>query len=379
MTGPEVKAHCRQFLEDFKVPKFVAFVTSLPKTQSGKIKRTAMSTTVTSSQLLPRVSVIMPVRQEGSFIAKSLGAVLAQDYPHEKLEVIVTDGMSTDSTREIVRSTQSGQVSLRLLDNPKGIVSTGMNIGIAVATGDVLIRVDGHCIIAPDYVRRCVEHLQHDGVEGVGGPVQTIGRTMTGRVIARAMSSKFGVGGSAFRTTTDKTALSDTVPFPAYWRSTVERAGPYDEELVRNQDDEYNYRLRKLGAKLLLAADVRSEYYSRSTYRSLGSQFFQYGFWKVRVMQKHPFQMSARQFVPIAFVLALHAFLVVWAVFGVAWPLLLILTLYILSAVAAAIMVAHRRNVALVLALVLSFGLIHFGYGFGFLTGLVRFAGRWKG
>ena len=265
----------------------------------------------------------------GEFIDQSLGAVLAQDYPRDHLEVIVVDGMSTDVTRVVVSAMLRKDSRVRLLDNPRGIVSTGMNIGIAVATGDVLIRIDGHCIIAPDYVRRCVEHLRRDGVDGVGGPVQTIGRTITGRVIARAMSSKFGVGGSAFRTTTDKTMLSDTVPFPAYRRSTVERAGQFDEELVRNQDDEYNYRLRKLGAKLLLASDVRSDYYSRSTYRSLGSQFFQYGFWKVRVMQKHPLQMSARQFVPIVFVLALHAFLLAWVIFGVAWPLLVISTLYI--------------------------------------------------
>ena len=125
--------------------------------------------------------------------------------------------------------------------------------------------------------------------------MRTIGQTRTGETIAAAMSSKFGVGGSAFRYRLDTDGI-----LPIQCRSrrigekTVLRAGPYDEELVRNQDDEYNYRLRKMGAKILLAADVRSDYYSRSTFRSLWSQFFQYGFWKVRVMQKHPFQMSVR-------------------------------------------------------------------------------------
>ncbi len=337
-----------------------------------------MTTTSTSPQMLPRVSVIMPIRQEGSVIDRSLGAVLAQDYPRDQLEVIVVDGMSTDSTRDVVRAMQRNDPRVQLLDNPRGIVATGMNIGIGAATGDVIIRIDGHCIPARDYVRWCVVHLQRDGVDGVGGSVRTIGHTRTGETIAVAMSSRFGVGDSRFRVSPDTTAFSDTVPFPAYWRTTIERAGPYDEELVRNQDDEYNYRLRKMGAKILLAADVRSDYYSRSTFRSLWSQFFQYGFWKVRVMQKHPYQMSVRQFVPPLFVVALLASLLTWAVAGVGWPLLLLAGMYVSAAMIAAFLVAGRRNVGTIPSLLLAFVLIHLGYGAGFLKGLVRFAGRWR-
>src|SRR5438132_14210048 len=116
------------------------------------------------------------------------------------------------------------------------------------------------------------------------------------------MSSAFGVGGSAFRTVSDRTLLTDTVAFPAFTRAALEKAGAFDEELVRNQDDEYNYRLRKLGAKILLASDVHSRYFSRATLPGLWRQYFQYGFWKVRVMQKHPRQMRLRQFGPPLFV-----------------------------------------------------------------------------
>ena len=254
---------------------------------------------------IPLVSVVMPVRNEERFILHSVGAVLSQDYSAYRMEVLIADGMSTDGTRDILEQLAARDPRLRIIDNPGRIVATGLNASIATARGDIIIRVDGHCEVAPDYVRRCVNHILEDDVDGVGGYVETIGQTYMARVIARAMSSTFGVGGVAFRTGGGRSLLADTIPFPAFRRDAMERAGQYDEEFIRNQDDEYNYRLRKLGAKLLLAADVRSRYFSRSTLRSLWRQYYEYGFWKVRVLQKHPHQMSARQFVPAAFLISL--------------------------------------------------------------------------
>ena len=330
------------------------------------------------AELLPFVSVIMPVRNEGNFIAVCLDAVLNQDYPQERMEVFVVDGMSTDATPEIVRSYQQAHPSLRLLENRGRIVPKGMNVALAQTKGEIIVRVDGHCKVAPDYVRRCVDHIRHDHVDGVGGSVRTMGETRTARVIALAMSSPFGVGGSAFRTVSDRTMLADTVPFPAYARAIIDRAGPYDEELVRNQDDEYNYRLRKLGAKILLAADVKSEYYSRSSIRSLWRQYFQYGYWKVRVLQKHPRQMKARQFVPGVFVASLAAVLAAapWAVPGM-YALLFVAGSYIAANLCAGILTARRGRAADMPLLSIAFATLHLSYGLGFLTGLVKFMGRW--
>lgn len=327
---------------------------------------------------LPLITIIMPVRNEAGFIARSLGAVLAQDYPAQQMEIIVADGLSTDGTRDIIRRLQKQHPNLRLIDNPGRIVPTGLNAAIAQARGEIIVRVDGHCEIAPDYVRRCVAHLQSNGVDGVGGPIETIGQTPAANTIALAMSSSFGVGGSAFRTTNGQTMLADTVAFPAYSRTVLEKTGPFDEELVRNQDDEYNYRLRKMGGKILLAADVRSKYYSRSSFRSLWRQYFQYGYWKVRVLQKHPQQMQPRQFAPPAFVSALLGLGLPALRFRLArWLLALVVGLYAAAALVASVGTARRAGWQHLPRLPLTFAILHLSYGLGFLRGLVKFRKRW--
>ncbi len=328
---------------------------------------------------LPFVTVVMPIRNEGDFISRSLTAVLSQDYPSDRMEILVADGQSTDGTAAIVASFQAGHPNLHCIENPGRVVATGLNLALSRARGDVLVRVDGHCEIAPDYVSRCVDHLMKDGVDGVGGPLETIGDGPVARAIALAMSSGFGVGGSPFRTLHGVTRLVDSIAFPAYRRSAVEKAGPFDEELVRNQDDEYNYRLRKGGARLLLAADVRCRYYSRGNFRRLGRQYFQYGYWKVPVLQKHPRQMRARQFAPPLLVAALLAGLAAspfsaWGMRGLA----AIAAAYTLALLAATILTVRRQPGGSSLRLALAFVTLHLAYGSGFLVGLVRFAGRWS-
>lgn len=329
----------------------------------------------------PFISVIMPVRNEGNFIRRSLGAVLAQDYPHESMEVFVADGMSTDNTRAAIAEMAAANpvIKIRVVDNPGKIVPVGMNLAMAQANGEIIVRVDGHCEVAPDYVSKCVEHLLDDHVDGVGGPIDTVGENSLSQTIALAMSSPFGVGGSAFRTIKDKAMLVDTVAFPAYTRIAVNKVGPYDEELVRNQDDEYNYRLRSLGYKLLLSPDIHSRYYSRSSIRSLWRQYYQYGYWKVRVMQKHPRQMSLRQFIPPLFV----AGLIGGAVLAILSPFVRALwiaaiVLYIVGNLMASIQVATRHGWQHLRWLPLAFATLHISYGAGFLVGLIKHINRWQ-
>ena len=325
------------------------------------------------------VTLVLPVRNETAYIERGLSAIMAQDYPADQMEILIADGMSTDNTRKIVNNfaTFHPQPQIHILDNLGKIVPTGMNIALRQARGEIIIRVDGHCIIAPDYVRRCVEHILKDGVDGVGGPMESVGETHMAKAIAIGMSSPFGVGNSAFRTISGKSMLADTVPFPAYTRQIIERTGLYDEELIRNQDDEYNYRIRELGAKILLANDVRSTYFSRTSLKGLWRQYFQYGYWKVRVLQKHPRQMSLRQFVPPAFVLALFGSALL-VFFPILRPLSSVVSvIYLLANLGASFWTASRRGWASLAYLPLVFAILHLSYGLGFLVGLVKFWNRW--
>ncbi len=329
---------------------------------------------------LSKISILIPVHNEQSYIAGCLKSVFAQDYPHNQLEILIADGNSDDETVSIIKSLSSEtQIPISIINNPQMIVPIGLNLLIPIARGDIIIRVDGHCIIEPNYVSNCVRHLQKDGVDGVGGPMRTVGEDLVSEVIALAMSSKFGVGNSSFRTETGQTKLADTVPFPAYTREIIQKVGLYDEELVRNQDDEYNYRIREASGKILLAGDVRSTYYSRGSFAKLLKQYFQYGYWKVRVFQKHPRQMSLRQFVPPAFVLALISLLILSVTFPWGWiPLVILLGLYLAANFSASLSIAAKhgwKNLALLMP---AFAIIHSSYGLGFLVGLLKFADRWK-
>lgn len=323
------------------------------------------------------VSVVMPVRNEAQFIERSLRSVLMQDYPSDRFEVIVADGMSNDGTREIIR--RLGSQNVRVIENPQHVAATGLNLALREAKGEVVIRVDGHCEVASDYVRRCVTLLEKGSVECVGGPLNTIGETYAARVIASAMSSRFGVGGASFRVGTNAEKFVDTVAFPAYRRDTLRRVGDFDEELVRNQDDEYNYRLRRLGGRILLSPDIHSQYYSRANLRSLGSQYFQYGFWKVRVMQKHPRQMRARQFAPAGFILGLLVLALVSALVTSGWIALVgYVASYLLANLIASILAARRTHWTAVALLPVTFLTMHFAYGLGFIVGLLKFWNRWQ-
>lgn len=328
---------------------------------------------------IPFVSVIMPVRNEEDFIERSVGAVLDQDWPKEKMEVIVADGMSTDKTRDLIQEMIEKTSNLKLVDNQKKIAPTAINVACRHARGEIIVRVDGHCVIAPDYVRRCVEHLQNrPEIDCVGGPIETIGHSLVSRAISAGMSSNFGVGGSPFRTTKGKTLLVDTVAFPAYRRSIMQRAGEFDEELVRNQDDEYSYRMRKLGAKILLAEDIHSKYYSRGSLTKLWKQYYQYGYWKVRLLQKHPMQMRPRQFAPPLFAATLCVFLLLAIATPLGWwPLTMLVGSYAAANLIASFIAAAHTEWNYMLLLPIVFAILHLSYGFGFLNSLILFANRW--
>ena len=255
------------------------------------------------SEALPPVSVLMPIRNEVSFIALSLGAVLMQQY-QAPLEVLVIDGMSDDGTRDIVAGIAKGNPQVRLLDNPHRIVSYALNIGVAHAQGEIFVRVDGRALLEPDYVECCVRLLQETGAANVGGTQIPIADTMQGQAVAAAMNSPFGVGTARFRFA-DSMQEVDTVYLGAWSRSHFEKVGGFDESLVRNQDYEFNHRLQLAGGKIIYSPDLRVKYYGRPTLKTLWRQYFDYGFWKARVISLHPGSTKLRHLVAPLFVMGL--------------------------------------------------------------------------
>ena len=345
----------------------------------------------------PFVSVIIPVRNEAKYIADSLGAVLSQDYPSHSMEVLVADGLSTDRTREIIAelADEYAHIDLKVLENPDRIVPTGMNIALMKARGDIIVRVDGHTMIAPDYLRACVQVLQESGADNVGGKMRAIGESLFGQSVSLATSSPFGVGGARFHYS-DLEEWLDTVYMGAWKRESFENVGLFDEELVRNQDDEFNYRLRSQGGNILLSPKIKSQYFCRSSPKSLWKQYFQYGYWKVRVLQKHPFQMRPRQFVPAIFVGTLFlSFILIFISPISKYLFLFVIVSYLLFILLASILLDsdqpeefdvskyqygnyHKLKWSRKLLLFIVFPIMHLGYGMGFLIGLVKFADRWK-
>ncbi len=320
----------------------------------------------------------MPIRNEAAFIERSLGAVLAQDYPADRLEVLVVDGMSDDGTREVVQRMLAGRPNARLLDNPRQIVPTALNLGLAEASGQVIVRVDGHTLIATDYVRRCVEALAETGADCVGGPMQAVGETPFGQAVALATSHPFGVGSSRFHYATEPRPV-DSAYMGAWPRRVFDQVGSFDEEMVRDQDDEFHYRLRAAGGRIWLDPRIRSTYCARSTLRSLGRQYFQYGFWKVRVFQKVPGSAQRRHWAPPLFALAVVGGLLVALLLPpLRLPYLAGLALYLLADLAVSVRIASHAGWRHLPRLLLTFPTLHLAYGLGFWAGVIRFGPPWQ-
>jgi glycosyltransferase involved in cell wall biosynthesis len=318
----------------------------------------------------PDLSIVMPVRDEADAIERSLAAVLGQDYPGS-FEVLVADGASRDGTRALLDDLAARDDRLSVLDNPDGIVPTGLNRALAQSRGTVVMRVDGHCEIPPDYARRCVATLLDTGADCAGGVIHTVGSSREARAVALVQSSPLGVGGSRFRTGAGSPRPVDTLAFGAYRREVFDRIGTFDEELVRNQDDEFNLRLTQAGGQIWLDPTISTTYWSRATLRGAFRQHFQYGTYKVRVAQKRGRIPSMRSLVPALLVGGLAAGLVAGAVRRDARLAAAPVAAYAAGTVVAAAVEARRDLGAAPLAPP-AFAALHLGYGAGVWWGLWR-------
>ena len=250
------------------------------------------------------VSVVIPCRNEEKYIGKCIESFLKQSYPMELLTIIISDGMSTDNTRSIINEIKQMHNNIILLDNKGLSAPKGMNLGIRHTNSDIVIIFGAHAYADENFIIENVRALENKEVGCAGGVITTINETIKGAAIAEAMSCPFGVGNALFRFA-EKESFVDTVAFGAYRRSLLNEIGVFDEELVRNQDDELNFRVEKSGAKILLSPKIKSTYVGRGDFKKLWRQYYQYGFWKVRVIQKHRRPASIRHLIPLMFVLFL--------------------------------------------------------------------------
>jgi len=323
----------------------------------------------------PFLSVIVPCRNEAEYLRACLDSILACGYPPDRMEVLVADGMSRDGSRELARSYAARDLRVRPIDNPRRITPAALNRALELARGDVIVRLDAHSAVSPGYLTRAVECLESSGASNVGGAMHTVTRDRGpfAEPIRLALTSRFGVGNSSFRTgsySKGEPLWVDTV-FGGCWpREVFDRIGPFNERLERSQDLEFNLRLRRAGGKILLDPGMECRYYARATLLSFLRHNWSNGVWAVL-----PFAYARgipvrwRHLVPLAFVCALIATLVA----KLPWLPALVLGPYLAASLGVSLTAAwKKRRPSLAALLPVAFASLHFPYGMGSLWGTLR-------
>jgi glycosyltransferase involved in cell wall biosynthesis len=322
----------------------------------------------------PTVSVIIPCRNEVASIDKSLRSVLSQQRPSQQLEVIVADGMSDDGTRSVLEAIARDHPELRVIDNPAQIASTGLNAAIGVAKGQVIVRMDAHTDYAPDYVCQSLAVLEESCADAVGGPWVGRGIHPVARAVAAVFRSPFCAGTARGHDPTYAGPI-DTVYLGCWRREIFDRLGLFDEELARNEDDEFSLRIIRSGGTIFQSPRIRSWYTPRGSLKALLHQYAQYGYWKVRVIQKHRLPASPRHLVP-AFSILLFAVLSIASAWSASArrAAMALAAAYIVGNVLASADTARRSEWKLWPLMPVVFACYHIGYAAGFLHGVWDFA-----
>ncbi|HYK90474.1 MAG TPA: glycosyltransferase family 2 protein [Acidobacteriota bacterium] len=328
------------------------------------------------------VAVVIPCLNEAGFIGQLLDAVAAQDYPVH--EIIVVDCGSVDGTLEILKRypLEHPSFPLRLVIRPKGTIPEVLNAGIRAATGEIIVRLDAHSCPAESYIRLSVEALQQSGAGIVGGMWDIVpgASGATAQAIAGAGSHRLGAGDALYRVGPAAPARIsvDTVPFGCYRKATWEKLGGYNENLLTNEDYEFNHRARMAGLQVVLDPQIRCTYIARSTVRDLAAQYFRYGWWKARMLKQYPHSLRWRQAVPAGLVAALVTltFLgLIWRTALVALAALAVLYGVVLTA-AALQLKGKAQSWRVTSILPLAFATIHFSWGTGALVNVLTI-GKW--
>jgi cellulose synthase/poly-beta-1,6-N-acetylglucosamine synthase-like glycosyltransferase len=327
------------------------------------------------------VSIIVPCYNEQKTIRSLLESIYSQTYPRTDLEVIVADGMSTDRTRQEIAAFQElhPDLAVRVVDNPKRIIPAGLNAALRATKGEYIVRMDAHSTPWPDYVARCVAALQAGVGDNVGGvwEIQPGGTGWRALCIAAAAAHPLGAGDARYRlggsARSGRAQAVDTVPFGAFRHALVEQVGWFDEELLTNEDYEFNARLRRAGGTVWLDPEIRSTYRARSSFTELARQYWRYGYWKARMLRRYPQTFRWRQLSGV-FVLSfgLLGLLAIWFTWARCLLALEIAGYLLVLLLAGARLALRRRKAALLLGFPLAIATMHFAWGSGFIWSMIK-------
>jgi cellulose synthase/poly-beta-1,6-N-acetylglucosamine synthase-like glycosyltransferase len=321
---------------------------------------------------MKKVSIVIPCRNEIQYISKCLDSIINANYDKEFLKVFVCDGESDDGTIDIIKMYERKHSFIQYVKNEKRTTPFALNLGLKTESFDVAIILGAHAEIHPDFILNnilCLEKYPEVGC--CGGTIENIDENKVSLAISKAMSSVFGVGNAHFRTG-EKSGYVDTVAFGAYRKEVFDQCGFFDEELARNQDDEFNFRILKSGYKIFLDPEIRSKYYVRGSFRKLWRQYFQYGYWKVYVNKKHQSITTVRQLIPAFMVSGFFTILLLSFVSHYFFGLLFgALIFYVITSLFFAL--KKSESILETLKIIYTFFILHFSYGLGYVKGLINF------
>lgn len=321
----------------------------------------------------PMISIIIPTFNEEKYISPCLDSILASDYTNEKMEIIVVDGMSEDSTGKIVQEYHSRYPFIHVIENTKRYTPIGMNLGIKASSGEFVFILSAHAVYEAYYFTKLVENIQSLDADCVGGVLLTDvkNKNTKSSSIKAVLMHKFGVGNALFRTGCGEVTEVDTVAFGCYRKSAFDAYGLFDEKLIRNQDIELNKRITNAGGKIYLIPDVGCTYFAREAFIPLAKNQYQNGFWNILTAYytKTLYSLSLRHFVPLIFVLSLLVPAALFFIFPkMLWIAFLSLSSYLTLVIIISIRLKNNTNT--IWYLIVSFLTLHLSYGWGSLMGI---------
>lgn len=329
------------------------------------------------------VSIIIPTYNEERFIKACLDSIFSQSFPPDKMEILIIDGMSDDQTVQLIKQEiEAGRTNIRVIENPKRIQASALNLGIKESTGKYIIRLDAHSTFDREYVEKCIRIAKGTGADNVGGIAIATGKTRIGKAISLALSCPFGVGNSVFRLGGIDGDVA-TVPFGTFPRETFKKFGLYNELLARCEDKEFNQRINKRGGRIHMSKDIKAYYNNRETIRGIAKQCFDNGLWNIFTLALSPDCVSIRHFVPLMFVSSLIGIGAV-TLLGIIttnwlqsfiWLLAMELVIYFMLNILFSLRLARKNGYLNLLLLPLIFVTMHLSYGIGSIKGIGKLPG----